>query len=226
MLEKLKSRWPALSDEQKQNFGVLPAILLAILLGVMFTWLMPYTRQIGWERYRLTTTVEVDGHAITTSQVYGYRCYNTSTRRAGADCQIRGEAMTVDLGSRGKAFFVMNQWNADHSALAGADYMIIRLKLAASQGGKPKWNNLPALVRFGDVNNPETAEFIDPRDLETSYGKGVVLTQFTVTQVGGTETTGLIKTFLPWIRNRHINALGKQGAAAQLHTFDFKWPPN
>jgi hypothetical protein len=226
MLEKLKWQWLALSDEQQQNFGVLFAIPAAILFGLLMIWLLPNLRGIGWEYYRLTATVEVDGQTLTTSQVYGIKCNNVSTRFPQAGCLIRGEAMPVDLGRHGRAFFVMNQWNVDHSDLAGADYMIVRLKLTANHGGIPKWNNLPAFVRFRDVNNPVTAEFIDPRDLEAPYGKGVGLTQFTVTQVGGMETTNVIKTILPWVKDRHINALGEQGAAAKLHTFDFKWPQN
>ncbi len=218
----LKLRWFLLGD----SAGLLLAMPPAIILGLLMIWLLPHVRQIGWEHYRITATFAIDGRILTTSQVYGIKCNNVSTRFPQADCLIRGEAMPVDLGKHGKAFFVLNQWNADHSALAGADYMIVRLKLAANHGGTPKWNNLPAFVRFRDVNNPETAEFIDPRDLENPYGKGVVLTQFTVTQVGGIEAVGSIKTFLPWISNRHTNALGKQGAAAQLHTYDFKSPPN
>jgi hypothetical protein len=222
----LKLRWLLLGEVGQQNFGVFLAIPVALLFGLSLIWLLPAFKGVGWEYYRLTATVEVDGRALTTSQIYGIKCNNVSTRSPQADCLIRGEAMPVDIGKHGKAFFVMNQWNADHSALAGADYMIVRLKLAANHGGIPKWNNLPVLVRFRDTNNPETVEFIDPRDLETPYGTGVVLTQFTIAQVSGTETLGSIKPLLPWLGNRHVNALGKQGAAAQLHTFDFKWPPN
>lgn len=226
MLDRFKWQWLAFSDEQRQNFGLLLALPAAILFGLSLIWLLPTLKGVGWEYYRLTATVEVDGHVLTTSQTYGIKCNNESTRFAEAGCRIRGEAMPVDMGKHGRAFFIMNQWNADHTALASADYMIVRLKLVAKHGGTPQWNNLPALVRFGDVNNPETAEFIDPRDLQTPYGKGVALTQFTVTQVSGVETMGLIKTVLPWIDNHYTSALGKQGAAAQLHAFDFKWPPN
>ena len=218
----LKLRWLLLGD----SAGVLLAIPPAILFGLLLTWFLPHMKQVGWSHYRLTTTIEADGHTFTASQVYAYKCNNESSRFPQTNCQIRGEAMTVDLGKRGKMFFIMNQWNADHTRLAGKDYMIARLNLAAKGEGRPTWNNLPAIVRFGDLENPETAEFIDPQNLEADYGDGVTLTQFDITEIGDAETTGLVKTLLPWLSSGHTDALGKQGAAAQLHAFDFKWPPN
>ena len=218
----LKLRWLLLGD----SAGVLLAIPPAILFGLMLIWLLPHMKQVGWSHYRLTATVVANGKVITASQVYAYKCNSESSRFPQANCQIRGEAMAVDLGERGQAFFIINQWNAGHTTLAGKDYMIARLNLTAKGDGHPTWNNLPAMVRFGDPKNPATVEFIDPAHLEATYGDDVTLTQFDVIETGDAETLGVIKTLLPWLSSGHINTLGKQGAAEQLHTFDFKWPPN
>ena len=218
----LKLRWLLLGD----SAGVLLVIPPAILFGLLLIWLLPYMKQVGWNHYRLTATIEADGHAFTASQVYAYKCNNESSRFPQTNCQIRGEAMTVDLGERGKVFFIMNQWNADHTGLAGKDYMIARLNLAAKGDGRPTWNNLPAIIRFSDLKNPETAEFIDPQNLEVNFGDGVTLTRFEVTETGEAETMGSIKSLLPWLSLVSADTLGKQGAMTQLHTYDFKWPPN
>ncbi|WP_155847617.1 hypothetical protein [Asticcacaulis benevestitus] len=133
--------------------------------------------------------------------------------------------MAVDLGQPGKVFFVMNQWNADRTSLAGRDYMISRLNLAAMADGRPTWSNLPALVRFADLKNPETAEFLDPQHLESVFNEGVVLKRFEISEATDAETTGAIKQILPWLDQLKSRSLG-DGDAARLHAFDFKWPPN
>lgn len=217
----LKLRWLLLGDAA----GLILAIPAAILFGGLMIWSLPYIKGIGWQYYRLTAAVEVDGHTIMASQVYGYKCNNVSTRFAEAGCRIRGEAMAIDLGERGKVFFIMNQWNADRTALAGKDYMISRLNLVAKGDGRPTWSNLPALVRFADLKNPETAEFLNPQHLEEVYGEGAVLTRFDVSETTDAETTGAIKQILPWLDQLKDRSLGK-GDAAGLHAFDFKWPPN
>jgi hypothetical protein len=222
----LKLQWLALDEEGQQNFGVLLAIPPAILFGLSLIWLLPHVKQIGWSHYRLTATVMANGRTITTSQVYAYKCSNESGHLPQAACQIRGEAMAIDLGTSGQAFFVMNQWNAEHTALSGKDYMIARLNLAAKGDDYPSWNNLPAIVRFRDPRHPETAHFVDPQLFETAYSEGITLTQFKVTETGDAETLGLIQTRLPWIHDLRVNPFGQRDAAAQLHPFDFKWPPN
>ena len=218
----LKVRWLLLGD----SAGVLLAIPPAILFGFLLIWLLPHMKQVGWSHYRLNVTVVANGTTITTSQVYAYKCNNESSRFPQAGCQIRGEAMAVNLGKSGRMFFIMNQWNADHTALAGKDYMIARLNLVAKSDGRPAWNNLPALVRFEDIEKPQTVQFIDPQHLEAAYGDGVFLKQFEVTETGDAETIGVIQTLLTWTNHLRVNALGQQGAAAHLHAYDFKWPPN
>ncbi|ESQ93375.1 hypothetical protein ABENE_05600 [Asticcacaulis benevestitus DSM 16100 = ATCC BAA-896] len=103
--------------------------------------------------------------------------------------------------------------------------MISRLNLAAMADGRPTWSNLPALVRFADLKNPETAEFLDPQHLESVFNEGVVLKRFEISEATDAETTGAIKQILPWLDQLKSRSLG-DGDAARLHAFDFKWPPN
>lgn len=217
----LKLRWLLLGD----SAGLILAIPAAILFGGLLVWILPHTKDVGWNHYRLTATFDVDGRLVKASQVYAYKCNSQSERFPQATCRLRGEAMAIDLAERGKVFFIMNQWNADRTALAGKDYMISRLNLAAKADGRPTWNNLPALVRFADLKNPETVEFLNPQHLEDVYGEGAVLTRFEVSETTDTETTGAIKQILPWLDQLKDRSLGK-GDAAGLHAFDFKWPPN
>ena len=230
VLEQLKRRWSELSEETKQNLGLFLAIPAAILFGLLLIWILPLFGQMGWSGYRLTANFTVDGHEASVSEIYRYRCTGVA---AGKDveivpvpCQLRGEAMMVDLGQHGKVFIIMNQWNRDHTALAGHDYMVDRLSLTAQKGGRLAVNNLPAMIKFGNLNDPTTAEFVDPQNLADALGDGVTLTSFEVTTTNLSQRNADLTILLPWLKKQTASALGKQGAAAQLHAFDFKWPPN
>jgi len=54
------------------------------------------------------------------------------------------------------------------------------------------------LIRFRDLDDPATAERVDPFDLAASFGPGVKLLRATIEMTNDPVTTGLDQK-LPWI---------------------------
>ncbi len=62
------------------------------------------------------------------------------------------------------------------------------------------FDDLPDLVTFDDINDPRTVKLVDPRNLEASFGLGVVLKRATIAIVDNdTPLTKGIEKKLPWI---------------------------
>jgi hypothetical protein len=64
------------------------------------------------------------------------------------------------------------------------------------------------LVRFGDPNDPEAVERVDPNHLAASFGPGVSLKPATVEITGDPLTTGIEKK-LPWLVGGNVDKMLK-----------------
>jgi hypothetical protein len=149
----------------------------------------------------------------------------SSLRTAGEE----GEALVVDLGSRGLLFATL----VDESALRSGRMGVynaglvpfpqekfrgeigpgIGLKdgytayLDELNRRKPKgelpFKYLPMLVRFRDPNDPTSVERVDPLDLASSFGSGVTLKSAFVEITDDPLTRG-IEARLPWVTRNNF----------------------
>jgi len=160
-------------------------------------------------RYRLTLDVDVDGVTHTGSGVVEIAYHGMPEWLGGIGGgaqahfigEMRGYAITVDLGARGLLFVVdsypfLADPRTGRIALANAANLGM-LPFAAyglSQSQLPSTGiaharalrekkgpvdlpleKLPMIVRFTDINDRSTIEELDPRDLATAYGADVRL---------------------------------------------------
>jgi hypothetical protein len=178
-------------------------------------------------RYRLTLEAEVDGVRKTGSGVievsYSKQTVLISQAEFGVD--FRGEAVVVDLGTRGLLFALLRQGTDSRS---GPDYIVLRafnfpggaLPRPVLEGlGKVRrlsgkvdlpLTSLPLLVRFRNPNDLQSVERVDPLDIGKSFGVGTRLVRasleivssgtwpFSVIGISGEPITRGIGRWLDW----------------------------
>lgn len=165
-------------------------VALVALAPIVYSWAYPSVTV----RYRLTLDAEVDGGPKTGSGVIEVT-YSKQTRFAGQPpliIGVRGEAVVLDLGSRGAIFALLKAGNDSRS---GPETIVFRafnfpngvipdpvddglIKLQQLSGKREiALSSLPMLVRFRDINDQMSVEKVDPLDVGTRFGPGVRLTR-------------------------------------------------
>ena len=144
----------------------------------------------------------------------------SSLHRAGEE----GEAVVVDLGTRGVLFATLANERALQSGRSGMynaasvpfpqttfhgevgdgiwakdDYTAYLEELNRRKPrGELSFADLPVLVRFRDLSDPSSVAQVNPSDLAASFGPGVRLQRAFVEISGDPPTTG-IEARLPWL---------------------------
>ncbi|QWG21943.1 hypothetical protein KMZ93_18375 [Bradyrhizobium sediminis] len=204
-------------------------------------------------RYRLTLEAQVDGEPKTGSGVIEVT-YSKQSRFAGQRDLIvgyRGEAVVLDLGSRGILFALLK---ADTDNRSIPESIVLRafnfpggafpgpsveegLKQLQRLSGKRELplTSLPLLVHFRGSNDPTTIERVDPLDFEKSFGAGARLVRATLEIVPagiwpfnsygltGEPITRGIEAKLPWWNGPHpwLKPMGN-GVFLDTRTESFK----
>jgi hypothetical protein len=148
-------------------------------------------------RYRLTLEAEVDGKPKIGSGVIEVT-YSKQSRFAGQHpliIKVRGEAIVLDLGSRGAIFALLKPGNDSRS---GPETIVFRafnfpngvisdpvddglIKLQQLSGKRElALSSLPMLVRFRDINDQMSVEKVDPLDIASSFSVGTRLIRVTL----------------------------------------------
>jgi hypothetical protein len=219
--------------------------LLIVAVAGLWTWAYP---SATW-RYRLTLEVETPeglktGSSVIEVQVKDGPSFNPEGARP---VFVRGEAVAVDLGSRGVLFALMSseRWSnfdcpvyvvfetfpwpggpgGGLSKSGRAFYQALRGKAELPVDRKPPDDRLPKLVRFRDVNDQMTVEKVNPSNLEASFGSGVKLVKVMIEMTKDNLTTG-IEQRLVWLNSLHGRYLGGAKTTADsplgLHEGDFR----
>jgi hypothetical protein len=82
-------------------------------------------------------------------------------------------------------------------------------------------NNLPTLVTFGDLRQPDTAATVNPNDLVATFGAGY--TMAAKIEISNASVTNRIHDLLPWVPDHITDKVG--GGANRLGVFSlFKFP--
>jgi hypothetical protein len=143
-------------------------------------------------RYRLTLEAQLDGERRTGSGVIEVT-YSKQSGLAGQQelfVDFRGEAVILDLGSRGTLFALLK---GDTDSRSGPERIVLSafnfpggsLPRPVAAGVKQvrrlsgtrelPLTSLPLLVRFRDSKTPTTVERVDPLDIGKSFGGGAKL---------------------------------------------------
>jgi hypothetical protein len=205
------------------------SLLIVVLVAATY-WIFPSptpapASKTIWH-YRMTVTVDTPegmkvGSAVR-EVIYGG--HTTGGGGPGMDLQCKGEAVVVDLGSRGILFGILRNW-------AGPDYctdMLLRVFHGGVQlkpdsvplEGKVTLTtaNYPTFVYFRDITDPKTAEpvlemggeqksSIEADHFEKIFGSGVSLKEITVEMTTDPVTKGIERhlAWLPKYYNRRLD---------------------
>lgn len=183
---------------------LLVIFLMAAFLLVVAALLINYWHDSKSVRYRLTYYVEVDGQIRSGSGV------------VEVGSQVTGEAILVDLGEGRYLFSLLGGRRIQLSSWAthrtSPDKLIW---LAFDCGGwgselyrclnstRPsvdlRFELLPALATFGNINDPNTIMLVDPNDLEVHFGPEIMLKRATIEITSDPVTQGRIEKILTWL---------------------------
>jgi hypothetical protein len=202
--------------------------IAVVVLGVYVLWNMVFAS--GTWRYKLTLVVDDNGTQRTGSGVIQVHVRENPriTPETGYSTSIKGEAIAVDLASKGTFFVLLrNSTSVDYAAYFITDIFPppipegkkARVGFMSPEGleyyshlqGKRDvpLDKLPMLVRFRDINDPMTVEKVDPADLEKTFGPGVKLISATIEMTDEPVTRGMEKR-LPWISQYYSKLLDGQ----------------
>jgi hypothetical protein len=128
---------------------------------------------------------------------------------------VRGEAVVVDLGSRGVLFALLRGDSSPDpitphivmTALAKLNKneewataeVVRRLRYVSGKAEVPA-DLMFSFVRFRDISDPKSVERVDPNNLAASFGPGAKLVKATIEITSDTVTTGIEKK-LPWLND-------------------------
>ena len=175
--------------------GIIAALAVAAVVGFMTAY--PSVTK----RYRLTIEAEVDGQPKIGSSVVEvtWRKQPKIGDWSSLIYGSRGEAVVVDLGTRGTMFALLKAGDDIRSApetiilrafgfpggiFQGSNYNspYEALRDFERLSGKREMplTSLPMLVRFRDPDDPKTVEQVDPLNIARNFGAGTKLVRATL----------------------------------------------
>jgi hypothetical protein len=175
-------------------------------------------------RYRLTLEVETPEGTKTGTGVIQTIWKRSAIPGAALMPESHGQAVMVDLGARGVLFATL----VDRSqGLGGSPSNRSSLPLNVLHARKLidwgaamfsqmesikarftlKVEEIPLLVRFRDLDSPDSVEPVDPDDFSARFGPGVRLKSAIFETTRDPVTTGIEKT-LPWVSSSTMSQLG------------------
>ena len=169
-------------------------------------------------RFRFTVEVEDNGRIVSGSAVQEEDCvFSDGLIRMGnaLNCGVKGEAVVVDLGVKGVLFVLLtgdpSRRRTSDSTWGLFEYMHRNLfdpvgvtaaafdRIAASRETVTlDAIHTPMMVRFRDISDSTSVEFVDPAHLDASFGPGVKFSRATIAITSDPATTGIEKT-APWL---------------------------
>ncbi len=223
----------------KKSFIVFWCLVIATA-GSVIAWNIAYPS--GTWRYRLTVNIETPEGLKSGSAVREVHVVATppfALPQVGPSIEIRGEAVVVDLGKRGKLFALIDPNDVrvvmksfpGHTALTPK--AIRYYNSLDNVSAKVPWEAYPRIVTFKDINDPKTViepyriifgsddqpvlERIRAQDREDNlddvFGEGVKLKDITV-EMTDDPVTQEIKRILPWLPDYYDRKLSGSTSSA------------
>ncbi len=245
-MKKRLTDFSLLDKQGSSRFSIGKFLLLLMRLGLAFGlqacafFSLPTTI-----KYRLTLEVEANGAVHTGSGVIETRWYNQSSLKGLANgipwfVHTRGEAVTIDLGSKGLLFVLLTgvetkSRGSKQTYFPDDPQQVLLMQFSPlGQGSitpdfleklshrrdvvKIPASGLPMLVHFRDIHDPATVEQVHPDDLATSFGPEIKLRGATIAITDEPLTIG-IEEKLGWLKSlnggyltgKHISSTGLAG---------------
>jgi hypothetical protein len=172
-------------------------------------------------RYKLTLAVNTKDGIKRGSSVGEVAHWEVSIPARGVAHKLRGEALYLDLGPRTRPLIALltskrhphgepapwtrnggpdsRFWLRLYGETPSLNFLDDVARIARLRGPrKIAPDDLPDLVTFADINDPNSVIEIDPNDLQATLGQGVTWNEITFESTNEPITSG-IRTKLPWI---------------------------
>jgi len=200
---------------------LLPSLLRFAMIGVMTLGLAGCWKSEAF-RYKLTLAVNTTDGIRRGSSVAEVVFWDVWFPEKGTMHKLRGEALYLDLGPGARPLIALltrqlhvisgkeRRWTLDAgpgttqmSRLYGdppsKNFMDDVSRIAQRRGPrKISASDLPDLVTFVDINDPNSVLEVDPNDLQATLGPGITWNEITLESTNEPITTG-IRTKLPWL---------------------------
>jgi hypothetical protein len=178
-------------------------------------------------RYKVTVEVDDNGTDRSGSSVMSFRLSKPTVALAHPyDGEFKGEAVAVDLGNRQVLFALLVDEDGGMGTVAmwpetvfehltsGSERIRNLRQIASNEGlarelprfgptisdSRKPFVQYPLLVRFRDLDQPDSLEAVAPDALDKAFGAGVKLKRIMV-QITDEPVTGGIEKRLPWLED-------------------------
>ena len=178
-------------------------------------------------RYKVSVEVDDNGTSRAGSSVMSFKLSKASIALASPyNAEFKGEAVAVDLGNQQVLFALLKDEDGGLSTmpvlaetvfgdLASGSERIHTIRHIASKNGlarelprfgprnsvsREPFVQYPLLVRFRELDRPESLEAVAPDALDQAFGPGVKLKRITV-QITDEPVTSGVKNRLPWLED-------------------------
>jgi len=218
--------------------GIILGIIAGGLALLIAIYVFGYTYRY---HYRMTVEVEVDGQIKSGSGVIAVisGLDPVPGRALRYQSSVDGECVYVDLGARGNLFALLTGKNSAAYDIAEKAFnptpyaasrkeqeeRLKRMSTLRARAELP-FDQLPKLLTFKDLNNPNSVEFVRPDDLAATLGPGIRLKRIIIEMTGDPVTRG-IETKLPWLKNilpgEYIDGKNWTQSRSKLQTVEFNW---
>lgn len=203
-------------------------------------------------RYKLTLAVHTPEGVKRGRSIAEVLFFDVSIPERGTMHRLRGEALYLDLGAGRRPLIALLtsqlrpkygkdlRWSRDggpifsfltrlYGETPSSDFMDDVARIARKRGPRAiSPNDLPDLVTFEDVNDPNTVRTVDPNDLQATLGPNVTWNEITLESTDE-PVTKEIALKLPWIPYYWCGMLDGERysngrtVANTLSTADFDW---
>lgn|GEM_PF-2332085 len=184
---------------QKQIFSCLNRLLILLIVSLS-PLVLTSCGPTSSRNVQITITVNDNGTLRTGSSVFRFVCQESNPKLGQmgiGKCLVYGEAVAVDLKSRGYLFMTIS----GHESYNPEDFIFTVM------GNRPSatdvsWEIDPEkikLIRFSSLMYPNTVSEVKPDNLAGPYGYGVKLVGIHAENTTLPFTSGNIEKILPWL---------------------------
>jgi len=196
-------------------------MFVKLAVVVVMTFALPSCGRTENYRYKLTLAVNTPTGVKRGSSVVEVLFRSVSFPDRGVMQELRGEALYLDLGPGARPLIALltsrlhprygkaMRWTPDAgpsdnllAQLYGPplpDFMANISRIADMRGPhKITPDDLPDLVTFADISDPNTVIEVDPNNLQATLGPDVSWNEITLESTDEPITTGIL-TKLPWL---------------------------
>lgn len=171
-------------------------------------------------RFKVIAMLEVDGEVKEFSNVMQVE-YTRKERSAlgyGGSTKIWGEALVIDLGNRGRAYMLIDNYPAsilrsyDIKASVG-NLKPEHLTELRNLSSEVKWNYTnhftkqeilyPKFIAFRNEGNPNSIFEIEDRVFSEYFGDGVKFLDLRLAVADEDITEGVLVSYLPWLSKKY-----------------------